>query len=447
MIKKLCVLGVALLISTAANAQKNLIKSFAETFSSKVKVWTQRQIAPTTLGTQLERQLSRPITDYHPIFGYSARLKESGSALTPVSLVQVEPILNKKHTKHVFKMYNTLNLPQTTEMIFLWRLANPNKSASWHLCNREVSDQLNTFESYSHELQNLPNRRFLLKLMDSGFLPHSYTELAKITERYPKHIELDKYGFPMPTEDINLAKELDLYLMLSNPAQMGQYNNMGPYTPFVLTKEEHEAANKLLALRYTSEELPPNPTPRDLLELAYNQLHSHTVPYTRIGQKGKNVSRNYKAYPNYRKTALYRAIKKTRQNIHTTTFPAKYYDIDEEIRDLYILHLVILDAVMGGVDPNNLKEVDKVLTAFEKLLTRVPYDEQHSRHLKLLQANLRIVLKGNSLFDFNANFKLAPTNSHFESTVAYKAWRLLENTHIFSPDDYRFSLKTPSHWE
>ena len=57
-------------------------------------------------------------------------------------------------------------------------------------------------------------------------------------------------------------------------------------------------------------------------------------------------------------------------------------------------HLIVLDAVMGGVDPNNLKEVYRALYAFERLCADVNPDyDQDIAHLAILQTNLRVVFK------------------------------------------------------
>lgn len=472
MLKKLSILCVALCVSTAAYAQKkNLVKGLMDAATSKtpsaVSAQVERQVARATLGAQLERQLASQITQYHPVFGYTLPtepiLSHNLDLHTPflnasvddLSLMQVKPILNQNHIQAAFKMYEKLDIPQTTQMIYLWSLAHPQEdvltaayshigSFAYRLQTMAVDklrEEYKTSEPYN-KLENLPNLLFLKRLTQTHSRAHSYVELYESIDHYPKHIRLNDYGFPNYFKDTAFAEELDLYLMLSNPKEMAQYNNAGKYTPFVLTKEEREAANKLLALRLEGEKLPANPTPRDLLTLAYNRLATHTVPYTTSFFR-VNLDSDYKAYPNYKNTQLYRAIKGMLEDVDLTTdFPDEHFDEYEmEMEDLDILHLFVLDAIMGGVEPDNLKGVDRVFTAFDKMIYRVPCDGQVDRHLEILRDNLRFIF--DDLFYFNFEDKCDLTDSGnpqwYKSMVADKVYRLL------NPDIRQYHYNKRSH--
>ena len=457
MLQKLFVLWAALWVSTAVYAQKNLIKGATDSLFSNVSAQVERQVARATLGMQLEQQLARQITQYHPVFGYTLPTEPvlshtldlhtpfRNASVDPISLMQVKPILNKDQIQTAFEMYEALDLPQTTQMLYLWGLAHPKtnlfKLAYSHIgsleyvLENEGMYQLNKgyTSAYDNKLENLPNMLFLKMLTGSHFISQSYAELYKSMDGYPQHITLNAYGFPIETKDAKLAKELDIYLMLSNPKEMGAYNNAGEYTPFVLTNEEHEAAHKLLALRQASEKLPENFTSRDLLALAYNRLETHTIPYSKIElsrDTGRwNVDSDYKTYPNYQHTQFYRTIKSMLKGKD----PAYYLNNEMGVsqNDIDILHLFVLDAVMGGVDPNNLEEVDRVLTAFDNLIDLVPWWEQIDRHLLVLQDNLRFVFRDLVLFNYNNAIELSDTTNPqwFQAKVADKLRHLL-GTHI-----------------
>ena len=459
MIKKLTILYIALCVSTpSAFAQKKgLVKGVAEALSSKmpsaVSAQVERQLAQSTVGARLEAQLSKQITDYHPVFGYTLPTKPvlshnldlrtpfHSAEMDPTALIQVKPILDKRRIQIAFEMYKELDIPQTTQMLYLWGLAHPKTNllkvafhiGGWeYVLQREGMNQVikgYRAADYDNKLENLPNMLFLKMLTSSQFISQSYAELYENITCYPQHITLNEYGFPVETKYADYAKELDIYLMLSNPKEMGAYNNAGKYTPFVLTKEEHEAADDLLALRMREDKIPQNPTARDLLGLAYNRLATHTVPYSKIGlslDTGRwNVDSDYKTYPNYKNTQLYRTIKGMLKGEN----PEYYADdlMETDINDVDILHLFVLDAVMGGVDPNNLKEVDRVLTAFDKLIALSPWWEQVDKHLEILQDNLRFVFRDLILFNYNKEIKLSDTTNPqwFQAKVADKLRHLL----------------------
>ena len=412
--------GTLSLTTSSAYAQKNLVKGLTEALSSKatsaVSAQVERQVARTTLGTQLERQLASQITQYHPVFGYTLPARPvlsydldlytpfRNGAVCSISLMQVKPILNKNQIQTAFEMYEKLDLPQTTQMIYLWSLAHPKEylTSVAYLHMDSVAEYLQDMglsqfykgsrtSVYDNKLENLPNLLFLEKLTSMYGKAHSYAELYENITVYPQHITLNEYGFPVETKDAKLAKELDLYLMLSNPKEMGVYNNAGEYTPFVLTKEEHEAANKLLALRQASEKLPENPTPRDLLALAYNRLAAHTVPYTQVkldeSTNKLNVDDSYEAYPNYKNTELYRAIKELLKNED----PHSYHTRKSlSARDYDILHLFVLDAIMGGVEEGSSIDKSRALISYDilKLTCNARHEEFFEHHLRILRDNI-----------------------------------------------------------
>ena len=427
--------------ATSAFAQKkDLVKGLIDGLSSKT---------PATLSSQVERKVASRLAaqtagQYHPTFGYvhSPALKELNTVfhnaiVSPASLMQIAPILDETNVRKSFTEYHFLDTAETAEMIYLWRLANSDEDLRE---SRALLFKLAQEKAYMqgkspfiNKQNDLPNMLFLKMLMDPNFTPHSYAQLLdNITGNYPKHITLNECDFPVKTADADYADILDNYLMLSNPKEMTIYNNAGKYTPFVLTKEEHAAADKLLALRRAGEKLPWNPTPSDLLELAYNRLEAHLVPYSSVKYDTLlhrwNVSADYKAYPNYKNTHLYRSIKgMIRDQEPIKSYDGYYYTLE----NMDMTHLIVLDAVMGGVEPDNLAEVSRVLYAFEELCAEVhPKDMQDIDHLVILQTNLRVVFK--DLISF-ADEQIDLMDPQWEKwRIANKAWSLLEANPIFN---------------
>lgn len=415
--------GMMCLTATSSYAQKkNLVKGIIDATTSKV---------PLAVSAQVERQVARQVSKsaYHPVFGYTypSALKQleyggphtvfTNDIVSNASLMQVAPILDEHKVKTAFFPYHFLDGAQVTEMIYLWRLANPqgNLKKSPSLFYRLAQEKAQEEQAHIpvNKWENLPNLLLLKRLMQQGNKANSYAELYENITVYPQHITLNEYGFPVETKYADYAKELDLYLMLSNPKEMRAYNNAGKYTPFVLTEEEHEAADDLLALRMREDKLPENPTARDLLGLAYNRLATHTVPYTElriVNHSRWSVDWDYKTYPNYKRTQLYRSIKGMLN--HTETTP--------DDRD--ILHLIVLDAVMGGVDRNNLYEIDRALSAFDKLCN-IPYNEHTVRHLTALQYNLRFIFR--DILLFNEDHKLTAASPDWRKIIVAEKARLL----------------------
>ena len=440
MIKKLFVLCMALCVSIGAYAQK---KKLVKGVEAAVSRQTAKQVLP------------KEGFVYHPVFGYfkpmrsyPAKVLFATGEKMPIGVedefIQVAPVLvhpNKSLPAKAFEDAYHLtayepNRVRLTQAAYLWRLAHPEKSLQDNefLFKRLKEDlrDLRNGEIFPQELGYtwyLPNRLFVKRLMDPSITPTSYAKLYELTPVYPKHITLDDYGFPVKTADADYAVLLDNYLMLSNPKQMSAFNNVlgnaAEYVPFVLTKEEHAAADKLLQLRLQGEKLPANPTPRDVLELAYNRLETHTIPYS---YPYISEGYGYKAYPNYKNTQLYRTIKgmiKDQLPIESRDF---YGYITLENPD--ITHLIVLDAVMGGVEADNLKDVSRVLYAFERLCADVNPDyDRDIAHLEVLQDNLHVVFE--DLIRF-ADEQIDFTDLRWEKwRVANQAWSLLEAKSIY----------------
>ena len=287
-----------LLLTTSLYAQnkgKTLAKALNTAVSRQVVKQVPGHVITTRTGTYF----------YHPVFGYvpspkvpfyypdihfAARetLPANDDELiqrAPLFKHQVDPI--RVGPRAAFEEGIFIDFETIVKAAYLWRVAHPGKSlqdnpylfdwANLHL------KQIQKEQPFGERIMwEFPNYMLLKQLMNPGFAPTSYAQLYELTPVYPKHIKLNDDGFPVKTADADYADLLDAYLMLSNPKEMGAYNTYGKYTPFVLTKEEHAAANRLLQLRLQGEKLPANPTPEDVLELAYNRLETHTAPYSQI---------------------------------------------------------------------------------------------------------------------------------------------------------------------
>ncbi len=390
-----------LLLTTSLYAQnkgKTLAKALNAAVSRQVVKQVPDHVITTRTGTYF----------YHPVFGYVPSAKEKFHypeihfaaretlpsqdeeliQRAPLFKHQVDPI--RVGFRQPFELGEDIDLPAITQAGYLWLVAHPGKSLEknpylydWAQLHLKQAQR----ESFPRErmMWEFPNYFLLKRLVRGNFTPTSYATLYELTPVYPKHIKLDEDGFPVKTADADYADILDAYLLLSNPNEMGAYNTYGKYTPFVLTQEEHAAANKLLQLRLQGEKLPANPTARDVLELAYNRLETHSIPYTKIDE----VGREYKAYPNYKNTQLYRTIKgMIKDQIPVESYHQGYYTLE----NVDITHLIVLDAVMGGVDQQNLTEIRRALRAFHKLCAYVhPDDDNAIWHLMVLQKNLRVV--------------------------------------------------------
>ena len=393
-----------LLLTTSLYAQhkgKTLAKALDAAVSRQVVKQVPGKVIANRTGTYF----------YHPVFGYvpSTKIPYGYPTLyfaawetlptqdddfiqrAPLFEHQADPI--RVGIRQPFELGEDIDLPAITQAGYLWLVAHPGKSLEknpylydWAQLHLKQAQEEEPFgERFMWEF---PNYFLLKRLVRGNFTPTSYAKLYELTPVYPKHIKLDEDGFPVKTADADYADILDAYLLLSNPNEMGAYNTYGEYTPFVLTKEEHAAADKLLQLRLQGEKLPANPTPQDVLELAYNRLETHTAPYSQIDIEDIQ-SGIYRAYPNYKNTQLYHTIKgMIKGQMPLESYHQGYYSLE----NVDMTHLIVLDAVMGGVDQQNLMEIRRALSAFDKLCAYVhPDDDNAIWHLMVLQKNLRVV--------------------------------------------------------
>lgn len=288
----------------------------------------------------------------------------------------------------LFKNEGDLTLPEITQMVYMWRLANPmfipyKYSLLGQRAHKLLEEHWINSKVPLDQMEEVPNILFLNRLMSSSFTPKTYAALAAETKVYPKHVTLNADGFPVRTPESEQAYILDNYLMLAKPNMMGRFNSSNVsaprgvkmYTPFTLTREEQAAAEKLLALREESVKIPENPTNRQLLEIAYNQLESHTIPYSSLYSTGP-------FFPNYEHTKLHHIIKQRIANAEESVW--------REDRDMS--HLVVLDAIMGGLGSpeewQNVSHINRALDAFEKLCKEVPATEANEIQLFHLRDSL-----------------------------------------------------------
>lgn len=400
----LFVVFAAVLAAVSAYAQnkgKNLAKAVDAAVSRQVAKQVPRKVIANRTGTYF----------YHPVFGYvpSTKIPYGYPTLyfaawetlptqdddfiqrAPLFEHQADPI--RIGARAAFELGQDIDFETITKAAYLWRVAHPKKSLQdnpylydWAKLHLKQEKEEHVFGE--RIMWEFPNYFLLKHLLDPHFTPTSYAQLYELTPVYPKHITLNNYGFPVKTADDDYANLLDTYLMLSNPKEMGAYNTYGQYTPFILTEEEHAAADKLLVLREQGEKLPENPTVRDVLEVAYNRLETHTAPYSQIDIEDVQ-SGMYRAYPNYQNTQLYHTIKgMLKDQMPLESYHQGYYTLE----NVDMTHLIVLDAVMGGVNQQDLLEVRRALSAFDKLCADVhPKDDPSIWHLIVLQKNLRVV--------------------------------------------------------
>ena len=400
--KKITLLLAALCLAVPSHAQKG--KAVAKVLNGSVE----KNVLRTVKNAQL---------NYHPVFGYTEPFKlfalpsEPIMALFPAKsysgletrLIQTAPVLHTKTATdylEAFTRADKLTVPQLAEAVYLHRLANPtdampNMTTSSAYYVRFLTEKANRIfngNAQTNMLQTdeLPALQLLEYLRKPYFVANTYAELAAIyNNAYPKHVTLNDEGIPVKTALAENATMLDRYLMLSNPNELGTFNNATQgtnYTPFVLTSEEQQAANELLASRAKAMQIPENPTARDLIEIAYNRLESHTIPYT----QAETVGAGYQAYPNYKNTYLYRAIKGMIAE-HPPVMSRDYTKI-RTLKNKDIMHLIILDAIMGGVELTDTKAVNLALHAFNEFSAELEKTPENIAHLQILERNLDIVL-------------------------------------------------------
>lgn len=403
-IPKLTLLLAALCLTIPSYAQKG--KAVAKVLNGSVE----KNVLRTVKNAQL---------NYHPVFGYTEPFKlfalpsEPIMALFPAKsysgletrLIQTAPVLRADSENHYLQAFTRgadLTAPKLAEAMYLHRLANPtdampNMTTSSAYYVRFLTDKADRALNVQQDLlktQELPALQLLEYLRKPYFVANTYAELSAIyNNAYPKHVTLNDEGIPVKTALAENATMLDRYLMLSNPNELGAFNNATQgenYTPFVLTPEEHQAANQLLSSRARTQRIPENPTPRDLIEIAYNRLESHTIPYT----QAEKVGVGYQAYPNYasyryyQHTNFYRTIKEVIEGQEPVVSEHNgIYTLENKD----ITHLIILDAVMGGVEPTNWRNVSNVINAFNEFSAELEKTPKNIEHIRVLQQNLRIV--------------------------------------------------------
>lgn len=418
---------------------------------AQIKINNFSKALQAAVGRQTALEAAARQAVYHPVFGYVRPLPAVAALeLKPVSAfelqppfdlyearpVQVAPMLqvaDEVRRTEAFVRFEWLLPGQLTQAFYLWRLGHTQfplvRGGYYDFLVQQAQRVYREHMLPGHltAVDELPNLLFLKRLADPAFTPLSYAQLLRRTAVYPKHVTLSAYGFPVKTPQADQATLLDTYLMLAHPAAMGTFNNTAEwksrrhgYRPFVLTKEEQAAAEKLLELRRQAERLPAKATARDLLALAYNRLETHTIPYTQVDEAGAG----YKAYPNYRNTRLYHTIKAQLNG----QMPLQVYDHGHyTLYNMDTAHLIVLNAVMGGMDIADLDEAARVLQAFEALCAEIrPSDKPNIDHVSVLQKNLRVVFE--PLLSFYRQTLSqegdSPADSH-KAWLAQKAWRLL----------------------
>lgn len=324
---------------------------------------------------------------------------------------------------------------EVTQAAYLWQLAHPWQNIEkYPYLFQKATDTLAYFEdNFSlYNVEDLPNLQLLKRMLTPGFKAFNFAKLLELTPVYPKHITLNEVGFPVKTEQADVADLLDNYLMLSNPREMSVFVNVAwlpgaelSYRPFVLTKEERVAANQLLMRRLDSDRLPTTATARDLIEQAYNRLETHTIKYNQITDQ---TPVTFQVYPSYLDTYLYRSIKGT----VIGQWPVIWIQNGRHVlQNPDVVHLIVLNAVMGGVDPYDYQEVSRVLEAFSELCAHVPSSEENMAHLQLLQRNLRLVF--NPLIEqyFKQETKKYTSSKQWhEGNICYRTWDLLVRQNV-----------------
>ena len=422
--KKMILFATAVLGATSLSYAQDIIKPAKEL---------------ATVGKTVERTVAKEVLksaeNYSPVFGYTNTLSIDFANVYPVTsanihqldfgpnglLIQTAPILNPVTSPlrylQAFSHTKNISTPRLAEGFYLYWLAQPDEVLSLVRRPEDILLTEGYTASFLHEIhwrleqrpqsilttEELPSLQFLEYLQEPYIPVKSYAELAAIYKNaYPKHVTINEEGIPVKTEESKAARILDNYLMLSNRKQLGAFNNASQganYTPFILTRAEHAAANELLKSRLQNEQIPANPFADDLIEIAYNRLESHTIPYTQAAEAGAG----YKAYPNYKNTALYRTIQGMIEGQEPDVFIDTYHRI---LKNDDITHLIVLDAIMGGVELTDLKHADRALRAFDEFTADLEDTPENIAHVQVLQQNLRIVFE--PYIEYNRNM---PYNS------------------------------------
>lgn len=385
--------------AAAQNKGKNLLKAVDAAVSRPV---IKQGLPPST-------------SAYHPVFGYRPftvkEIKKYNLApiggpkaeywgfLQVAPILQADPIAFQKDRagfEHVYK----LRPGQVVQAVYLWRLAHAQESlekqfpvlfskAQLWLDHVQGCARRNEIPGMANDY---PAVKLLKYLLDDTFKPLSYAQMLTNTAVYPKHVVLSENNFPVATAQAQEAERLDAYLMLSNPSEMGPFNNLNGwqkykskihqgYYKFVLTPEEKEAAKQLMALRRQAYQIPQNPTSRQLIELAYNELESHAFPYSQLVRG--TIEYKDEVYPNYRNTSLYVAVEEKLNELKAHGLMQG----DPEFANY--VHLIVLNGMMGGISLRNYNRLNELLWAFKTLCEITPNTEFNVKHLYHLQQALQ----------------------------------------------------------
>ncbi len=361
----------------------------------------------------LTRTLPKRAPGYHPVFGYRPftfqNIKkyhlatifgpkaESWSSLQVAPVLQADPASFEKDLAG-FMRIDKLRPGQVVQAVYLWRLANPRESmrSKFFILFQKAYHLMKHIQEHADKneipgmAEDYPAVKLLKYLLREKSRPLSYAQMLAHTTQYPKHVVLNGDNFPVFTAQAQRAEQLDAYLMLSNPQEMGPFNNLNgwqeyrspkhrSYYKFVLTPEEKQAANALVALRQQAYQIAQAPTSRELIELIYNELESHALPYSQL----KEGTIEYDVYPNYKDTALYIAVQHKLEKLKAQGLMQG----DPEFANY--VHLVVLNAMMGGVSLRNCKRLNEVLWAFKELCGLTKNTEFNIAHLTHLQQALQ----------------------------------------------------------
>ncbi len=398
--QKLILTSCALVLTTplfAQNKGKSLVKA--------VDAAVSRQVASKVLPS------FAPV--YHPVFGYNPFSAKDIKKYALATLygpqahgwerLQVAPILQAAPApfqKNLagFEYASKLRPGQVVQAVYLWRLANPHEvlRSKFPDLFENAQELIKRVEEYAAKneipgmAEDYPAVKLLNSLLNEKLQPLSYAQMLASNPVYPKHIVLNADNFPVFTAQAKKAEELDAFLMLANPQEMGPFNNLNgwqeyqsnkhrPYYTFVLTPEEKQAADALVALRRQVYQIPQKPTSRELIELIYNELESHVLPYSQLIEG--NI--RYEVYPNYKNTPLYAAVEHKLEELKVQGLMQG----DPEFANY--VHLIVLNAAMGGISLRNHRRLNEVLWAFKALCGITKNTSFNVAHLYHLQQALQ----------------------------------------------------------
>lgn len=406
------VTGVGMLLCVTSYAQPVSFKQVLKTGVGKTS-----QLANKVERSVLRNRAYKYAPSYNRVLGYkTARTHQyfrpdfgDGSSLYDR---RIQAIAKTTRTSELNLVpMEKASLPQLTQFIYRWRLANPDKPLEDFSIMGQLAKQIRDkkFQEIGRNplyVEEYPHVLFLARLLEPSFTPQTYAQLAAQTDVYPTYVTLNGDGIPVTGEQAQQAGLLDEYLMLANQRMMGRFNSGNVnvpgadaaqmYTPFTLTREEKLAAEQLFAKRQQAYHLPPNATQRQLLANAYNQLESHTIAYYTPAQQAQFAAEFFVDYPH---TELYKQIKAKLARMEGSVW--------RESTDMS--HLVVLDAIMGGLAENwqDTAAVNRALDAFEKLCKETPATPENTAHLALLHSSL---LKSSGIWEYLPDSHVARTD-------------------------------------